>query len=63
MSLLNNIKENFFTEKRREVAIVLLVFAAGIIIHFLIGNFTKALETYRDELIYFSQARSFISCL
>lgn len=32
--------------------------ASGIVIHFLLGNYTKTLITYPDELVYYSMAKS-----
>ncbi|MBR2067259.1 MAG: hypothetical protein IJ875_03240, partial [Solobacterium sp.] len=45
-------------KQRKDIFIVLILFLFSILYHYFIGDFTKGLETYPDELRYFSIARS-----
>lgn len=44
--------------KKRDIIFVLFLYAAGVIIHYIMGNFPKAIETYGDELLYLTIAQS-----
>lgn len=46
-------------KSRRTTAIlVIAIFLAGVVLHYILGDFTKSLITYTDELIYYGIARS-----
>lgn len=41
-----------------DIFLVILLYIAGVAIHYLIGNFPRRIATYADELLYFTTAQS-----
>lgn len=57
--IMQNLKNWLDSETgKKDIFIALFFYAVGVISHFLMGNFPKALEIYGDELLYFTIGQS-----